>query len=71
MTAEETLKWVQVVNSLMLLGVPIAKLIVALKAMLTDDQVKEVLLAVQRGWVAAQQENDARIAELEAIVAGG
>jgi len=71
MTAEETLKWVQVVNSLVMLGVPIAKLIVALKAMLTDDQVKEVLLAVQRGWIAAQAENDARIVELQAQVAAG
>lgn len=71
MTAEEALKWVSVVNALASLGVPIAKLIVALKAMLTDDQVKEVLLAVQRGWVAAQAENDARIAELQAQVGAG
>jgi len=70
MTAEEALKWVSVVNSLASLGVPIAKLIVALKTMLTDEQVQEVLLKVRLGWVAAQQENDTRIAELEAIVMG-
>jgi DNA-binding transcriptional MerR regulator len=68
MTAEEALKWVQVVNALSSLGVPIAKLVMALKAMLTDEQVREVLLAVQRGWRAAQAENDARIAELQAQV---
>ena len=70
MTAEEALKWVSVVNSLASLGVPIAKLIVALKTMLTDEQVQEVLLKVRLGWVAAQQENDTRISELEAIVIG-
>ena len=70
MTAEEALKWVSVVNSLASLGVPIAKLIVALKTMLTDEQVQEVLLKVRLGWVAAQQENDTRISELEAIVMG-
>jgi len=43
---------------------------VALKTMLTDEQVQEVLLKVRLGWVAAQQENDTRISELEAIVIG-
>jgi len=69
MTAEEALKWVSVVNALTSMGVPIAKLVMALKAMLSDDQVKEVLLATRRGWAAAQAENNARIAELEALVA--
>jgi hypothetical protein len=68
---EDVLKWTQVINSIVSLGVPIAQLVVALKAMLTDDQVKEVLLAVQRGWVAAKQENDARILVLQAQVDAG
>jgi hypothetical protein len=71
MKPEDLLKWTQVATSIVSLGVPIAQLVVALKAMLTDDQVKDVLLSVRRGWVTAQQENDARITELEAQVAAG
>jgi hypothetical protein len=71
MTPEDTLKWVQVVNSLTGLGVTIANLVIALRAMLTEEQVKEVLLATQRGWAVAKAENDARMAELEALVAAG
>ena len=71
MKPDDVLKWVSVANAIASLGVPIAQLAVALRAMLTDDQVKEVLLGVQRGWLIAQQENNARMAELEALVAGG
>lgn len=71
MKPDDVLKWVSVANAITSLGVPIAQLVVALRAMLTDDQVKEVLLSVRRGWVTAKQENDARMLELEAQVAAG
>lgn len=69
MKPDDVLKWVSVANAITSLGVPLAQLVVALRAMLTDDQVKEVLLGVRRGWLIAQQENNARMAELEALAA--
>lgn len=71
MTPEELLKWVQVGNSLLALGVPIAKLVMVFKAMLTEEQAKVVLEAIKAGWTAAAAENHARVAEFEALVGAG
>jgi len=63
-------QWVSAINMVAELGVPIAKLIGLVRESLPPDQTALVLAGLKQGWVAAKAENDARIAELEAQIAG-
>ena len=71
MKPEQLQSWLGVVSMLLSLGVPIAKLVALIKETLSPADADLVLLGVKSGWVIAGQENDARIAQLEAAIAAG
>jgi len=66
MTADEALKWAQVYTSLLALGVPIAKLVVLFKGLLSTEDYARVLATIKAGWQAASDENLRRIKDLDA-----
>lgn len=67
---EDIQTWINAVNMLAGLSVPVVKLIGLVKESLPADQADLVLAGLRQGWADAKRENDARIAELEALLAG-
>lgn len=61
--------WINAVNMLAGLSVPVIKLIGLVKESLPADQADLVLAGLRQGWADAKRENDARIKELEALLA--
>ena len=68
MKPEDVTSWVAALSSLINLGVPLAKLIVFVKGVLSAADADAVLRQLLFGWQAAKTENDARILELQAQI---
>lgn len=61
--------WITAIGMIAQLGVSLKKLIALIRETLTPDQADLVLAGVKQGWAITKAENDARIAELEALIA--